>query len=167
MEVDDSLAGLRPPSASRRTSGSRIRRSNHSSRVGSVGLGSWGIITWPVTTAFSIISGVWYLFSTPECSHPNCFSAERNSPHIHPTIFPPSSTSLSSTSFSDFLDLKNPSSRSYHFIPLLCPGSRDLYRMFRLFGYDARVLYRSIWRIPNFHPERRSDRFDHPRVWGT
>ena len=62
MEMDDS-ASLRPSSASRRVSeGQRRRQSQHESTAG-VGLGLWGVVTWPVTTVFSIFSGAWYFIS--------------------------------------------------------------------------------------------------------
>jgi hypothetical protein len=61
MEVDDSLTDFRRPTGSRRLSGPRP---NHLAGTAGVGLGSWGLLAWPVTTAVSIISGAWCLFST-------------------------------------------------------------------------------------------------------
>ena len=67
MDVDDSLVNLRPP-GSRRLSGTRNPRPSQSIGTGGAGLRSWGLVGWPVTTVFSIISGAWYFFST---SHRN------------------------------------------------------------------------------------------------
>ena len=62
MEIDDS-ASLRPSTASRGFSEGQRRRQSQPASTAGVGLGLLGVVTWPVTTVLSIISGAWYLIS--------------------------------------------------------------------------------------------------------
>ncbi|KAK8844014.1 hypothetical protein IAR55_006807 [Kwoniella newhampshirensis] len=60
LEVEDPLLP-RPPPGARRLSGSH-RPHRGAPGTGGVGLGLWGLISWPVSLLVSIVGGVWYLF---------------------------------------------------------------------------------------------------------